>query len=555
MVRQKDQTMAELSEFLLAAGTEVESSTTSESDLWRFRTCLRQYFESIPSHSLACTAAEAQVQTLAKARCFRVSVAIFIEKRQFQRAVTPYKGWRIPQLRRDENSTSVWEMNWAPPSEPGTTPEKKIIADSQELLECSHCNARGYHECQNCNSTGRLPCGKCVATGAHACKTCDGAGTVVRQRQLQKFKKCTGCTTTAIWNVVAVLDGNPYTRVRGCRRCRGTGQEPYVEVEQYAESCPGCRGRRSVRCGECHGRKVLQCGPCDGKSRITCGECQGYKGIVNFVELHRSFEKREGHAESVAEVVGDILQKGFSTPFSVGQNRNYNWSGTDPAGLIEDLKVSVRGKSEVGRNLSKVIVRLLQEHLRLMSPSEKPTAWQVKVSETSTGVVTYLLNGRKYRCLWDVVESHRWDGQKVLPHSSIVSVWCRAQLNQIRKRADEESPSELATDFKAISRMADADLACQQVVAAALKTGSLDGVAAASRRSILFDFQFIFFSLVAVLFAGFALGVFVLAVARRSGDAQGVGVLEGIAIGVLSSSPFSVIAVIHAYLAKRRCGT
>ena len=214
--------------FIQVLSSEVIPVNVGEEEQVVFREALRRYFDSLPLHGISASSDKAKIERVIEFPSFRCRVTTFRETRCLVRCVVPYKGWKVPQLRRSEINTEAWEFSWAPGISPSEGFEVKIIADSQEVQPCSKCTAVGTLECGTCNCSGQIGCLRCESAGIVNCPTCEGQRKLLREKQVQKFRPCGSCGTNALMNVLAVFDNNPYTNVRRCAKCNGTGEERFV---------------------------------------------------------------------------------------------------------------------------------------------------------------------------------------------------------------------------------------------------------------------------------------------------------------------------------------
>jgi hypothetical protein len=501
-----DTSLQAMFNYLRTCSTEITNVPFTESDERAFRIALREYFNALPHHGITSKGDEAKIVRLSESAVYRCTVSTFSESRWVERCLVPYKGWKIPKLCRTESNTSPWTFNWTPTQSPSKEIEKKIIADSQEVQNCSSCDAKGSLNCTNCSSVGTLPCEKCNSIGVVGCPNCSGTGNVRRQKQVQQFRDCTACTATAIGNLVAIFDNNPYTRVQRCATCQGTGKERYLQLVNYEESCPTCKQKGKVRCGTCNGQRSLKCKSCDGRGCLKCEKCNGLKLVVSYLELRRNFD-----TERCTELVAGSqstkqLSKCFKEPLSVGRITHSIWTAPNPASLertLESFSPTLKGP---GKIICDTISRLLAETLVASPHSEHVTAWKVELDVCAANIVTYTIGRRSYDAIWDVTPTsgigETDDLAKVWPHTSIISLWCRKELKRIQAVAETSSIRDAAIDFKKLEVISNLDAACRIAIDQEKADRDLHGVAQASARVSVSQSQIIMNVTAAILFIG-----------------------------------------------------
>jgi|GEM_PF-2086031 len=474
-------------------------------DAARFLESLKAYFAALPHHGQTDAVAQAKVERVEDAVSSRFNVTVFHESRSIVRAKAPYKGWKIPQLRRNESNTNAWEFDWPPPPLPSPSPsEKKIIADSQEMHWCAECERSGQTTCERCQGAKHVGCGGCNSTGKVNCGTCDGTGSEKRTRKVQSFRPCGSCTANTLMNVVAIFDNNPYTRVRVCPRCRGTGQEPFIAEENYEVPCPKCKTTGKVMCIKCKGTKRLTCAGCTGKGKKTCNNCKGEKAVVSYLEIVRTFSETRHERDVGGPFVQKLFEASLQNPFSIGHVREQHWEIAGPEEFLQTLqeREAAAAKSFLGLNL-RTLRQTVEEGMVESTSGSRPVAIHLRNSVILTRCVTYSVLRNRYRAIWDsklrtksgALPSRR----EVISHKSIVSNWCRLRVAELKSVASEAGQRQAALQLQELSKIGELDPVCEKVMKESISASSIHNIAELSQSVKYSTNQIILFAVSALL--------------------------------------------------------
>jgi hypothetical protein len=486
--------LVELRGFLQQNFVESQQDSALQELIDEFRVSLRNYFLTLPHHGLSDMSQQAVLENVSRVFAYRYSLSVFKEVRKVIRCVVPYKGWKIPPLRRNEDNTIPWGFNWPVAAEPSAITEKKIVSDSQENKPCEACDATGTQSCVSCDSKGRLDCENCSAQGVRSCAHCQGVGTIRRERQVQKFRACTGCGMNTVFNVIAIFDNNPYTRARSCAKCHGTGKEPYVETETYNENCPACKTRGRVRCNVCSGRKFIACASCMGRGKIVCKTCSGCKSLVSYLELQRNHSPRQYEGQLIAVSTMDALTKSHQQPFTVGCGSTVRFRDGNPMTLRALLCSLVETSPPFTKQLINELLRHLSDDFKEDTSPVHKTAWDLEVQIFSTAIVRYSINKRKYHAIWDSSLSDERQDRRIYAHDSVVSQWCRSQVKSIQETVQSVGIRDAAMDFKKLDQIAKLDKACELAIQSATSATGLQEVARASGKVVITRGQQVLYS-------------------------------------------------------------
>lgn len=483
--------------FIQGLSSEVVPIDIGDTEQSAFREALRRYFDSLPHHGISSSSDRAKIERVIEFSTFHCRVTTFSEARHIERCVVPYKGWKVPQLRRSEENTQPWEFGWAPDAAPTKDVEKKIIADSQKIQPCSNCNAVGTLNCGTCNCAGKVGCQSCQLTGIVNCPACKGHGKIPREKQVQKFRPCGSCGTNALMNVLAVFDNNPYTNARRCSKCNGTGKERYFEMEKYLEACAACKEKGKVRCDICKGLRSLRCPTCSGKGSLVCEHCKGLKSVVSYLELRRSFEPDSRERTVVGDQAAKFLERSFQEPFSLGRITKLSWADENPNVLAASLETNARVARGIGASVNKTIQLLLAESIASAPDTMRKTAWKVEIQVYRAMLVTYVIGERKYQTIWEEDQIPEVDSNNasatVRPHPSIISAWCRNELKKVQSVAQTSGFRDAAIDYQKLEAIAKIDPACKAAIEAGREDHGLDQVAMASGRICVSQAQIVMY--------------------------------------------------------------
>ena len=497
--------LAELFASLKDETTTISHMSEDEED---FRTALKAYFESLPNHNLTKLAAKAAIGKIVDFQTDRLRLNLFHEKRSLVKRTVAYKGWAVPERKRDETNTRAWDISWKPPKEPSSTEESKIVSDSQELHGCTRCHQTGETPCRKCRGKGKFGCAACTATGQMPCITCAGTGQKSRERQIRGTRRCTVCAGQGTQQYIPADNpgGGPQTRT--CIKCSGSGRESFVETETFHVACESCNASGKVPCQVCRGRRVVACKDCSGRGARQCRGCQGSKILVTYLEVRRTFETETLSTDLVGTQASDLFSKSFQPPFSVGHQQLLNWSGAAPENVAQLIAQPDPNLSELAESARDFLDESFRSSLDTSKVPSRTTAWKVELEQHSTRSVIYSLGKRRYRTIWDTRESDLSQNAtalpRIFPHRSVITNWCLSQLTELRKNAEATGVRDAALQYQRLKAIAEVDPACQQAIAHQESTNdeTLQQIVTASRTVKASQAQLImYFTAAIILFA------------------------------------------------------
>ena len=452
-----------------------------------FRTALKAYLEALPNHNLTRMAPKASISRIVDVQTGKLTLSLYQEKRSLVKRTVAYKGWAIPERKRDETNTRAWDISWKPPKEPTDSEESKIVSDSQELKGCNRCQQTGQAACKKCRGKGRFGCAACTASGLMVCNSCEGSGQRSGSRQVRGTRRCTICAGAGKQQYIPADDPESGPKVRTCTKCAGSGRESFVEAEAFQVACESCNASGRIPCQVCHGKRNVACQDCSGRGARQCRACLGNKILVTYLEVRRTFQERTVSSDLIGAHAEELFAKSFQTPFSVGHHQSHYWSGPAPLQVAEMIAQATGHYEGLAETAREFLDHSLQNSLSDEKIASRTTAWKVDLQQFSTRSVIYTIGKRKYRTLWDTKESDTTSSTaalpQVFPHRSIVTNWCLSQLSELRRNAEETGVRDAALRYQRLQAIADVDPACKQAIAEqeSTKDDTLQQIVTASR--------------------------------------------------------------------------
>jgi hypothetical protein len=251
---------------------------------------LFHYLQSFPKHDQIDSPKELAISLCERIPLVKVEFFSLAESRCINEKEVPYRGWDIPQKTKTLANTKPWDFNPATPSINRLIETKRsIIKDSQEVVSCYECKAKGEVDCVKCTASGKITCERCEGSGRVGCKDCNGRGKQQRTRMEMREEKCGNCGLNAVVGLLAMFDDNPYTRARRCGTCGGRGTVRKKVQVPYDVNCKRCRASGKVSCGRCKTTGKITCDKCKGKTLVVCEKCEKQTRLVKYLELERNF--------------------------------------------------------------------------------------------------------------------------------------------------------------------------------------------------------------------------------------------------------------------------
>ncbi|MBF0406487.1 MAG: hypothetical protein HQM10_03985 [Candidatus Riflebacteria bacterium] len=141
--------------------------------------------------------------------------------------------------------------------------------------KCRPCNGTGFVICSNCNGTGwvdgahQMPCYICLQTGKVRCYTCSGSGVVQVPFLVDEGAAAFHACDDENCSLSSAKSSDDQSRLKPCRRCRGTGKETCFKCNGTGwtnSTYPGGAGME--RCWVCQGKGYLMCITCGGTGQV-----------------------------------------------------------------------------------------------------------------------------------------------------------------------------------------------------------------------------------------------------------------------------------------------
>ena len=454
--------LSELFELLDKASIVVKFDNSDQRD---FRSALEEYFKRLPLHLLVDEASNARLETLQVLQLWQMTTTVIHERRWVARTSVPYRGWKIPPLTKNEQICDPWTFPWEVSLDTREDAEKRIVAESQEVKDCTTCGATGHTPCDKCRATGSVGCPICCEAGSVACDTCSGTGQIRKEKKFQSYRKCSACGVNNVMTLIAIFDDNSNTRARICQKCRGTGQEPFIDTEQYHVPCNCCRTTGKVVCQTCVGKKKVKCNVCSGHRTVPCATCEGRQFLVTFLELHRTCHAEVTSGEYSTPDTKDFFEASCQPLYSFGEIEPYSWEGPS----LELLKQRLEGfkpDGSLGVAFHHNLWKLMSAALALPQDQERSTSWRIKGTCFRVRTAMYALRKTKYRTLWESPVSVA-DGarrREVLPHHSLVTKWYLHELKTLPQQVESIGVRDAALWLQKFDAVKAADPVCQRAI-------------------------------------------------------------------------------------------
>ncbi|MCA9034950.1 MAG: hypothetical protein KDA91_07470 [Planctomycetaceae bacterium] len=491
--------LGELFELLNSETSAISHVSEDEAD---FRTALRTYFDGLPNHNLASKADKAAIDKIIDLQSGRLTLNVFHEKRSLVKRTVAYKGWSVPEKKRDETNTRAWDISWKPPKEPSTEEETKIVSDSQELHGCTRCAQTGETSCKKCQGKGKLGCSACTMTGVTSCMECAGTGQKTRVQKVRGSRRCTTCGGAGTQQYIPADDPEGAPKTRTCAKCAGSGRESFVENQNFAVACDACKNTGKAVCPVCRGKRAMACRDCSGRGAKQCRQCQGSKILVTYLEVKRVFEVESVSTELVGSYSQEMLSRSCQKPFTIGHQQLHHWGGAGTDRLASSLDESAVESEGLAASAKTFLNDGLLRTALGAESRKRTTAWKIDLEQHSTRSVVYSIGKRRYRTLWDTVESDSASASgavvpRVFSHRSIVTNWCLAKMNELRKEAETTGVRDAALQYQRLQAIAEVDPATQLVISEhqSAKDDTLQQIVAASRTVKASKAQLIFYGL------------------------------------------------------------
>ena len=455
-----------LSELFERLGKAAVVVTFDKSDQQDFRTALGQYFKRLPLHSLLDEAAEARLETLQALTLWQLATTVIRERRWVARTSVPYRGWKIPPLTKNEQNCKPWSFPWEVKLETQADVEKRIIAESQEVKDCTTCGATGHTNCDKCRATGLVGCPACSAIGSVDCVTCRGTGQIQKEKKVQSYRKCSACGVNNVMNLIAVFDDNANTRARICQKCRGTGQEPFIDTERYQVPCTPCRTTGKVCCQTCTGKKKVICNVCSGRRTVTCATCEGRQSLVTFLELHRTCQAVVTKGEYSTPDTQAFFEASYQPLYAFGETEPHSWQGASLQ-VLKQRFIGFKPDGDLGVAFHHDFSEIMSATFALPQDQERSTAWRIEGTCFRVRKATYVLRKKNYRTLWEstmcVPSGAHW--RDVLPHNSLVTQWYLHELKSLPQQVESIGARDAALWLQKFDAVKTADPVCQRAIA------------------------------------------------------------------------------------------
>jgi hypothetical protein len=127
-----------------------------------------------------------------------------------------------------------WDINVKTPDMFEDTTKTYAVSHTEQVVQCSSCNA-----------CGMVRCDKCAGVGNSICSSCAGAGITKVAPDLRVCQLCNG----------------EEERQKNCSRCKGSGVRDLMGKQ---ETCNKCKGNCRIICRTCSGNGQHACDSCEG---------------------------------------------------------------------------------------------------------------------------------------------------------------------------------------------------------------------------------------------------------------------------------------------------
>lgn len=401
---------------------------------------LFDYLQSFPKHDQIDSPAEIRISRCERVPLVKVEFWSLTESRCLNEKEVAYKGWPVPQKTKTLANTKAWDFNPpVPPIETSVEAKKSIIKDSQEIIACYACEAKGEVGCETCAASGKITCDRCKGSGRVECKDCSGRGKQRRTRMEMREEKCSMCGLNAVVGILALLDDNPYTRARRCGNCGGRGTvRKKVEVP-FEVDCKRCRASGKLSCGRCKLTGKIRCDQCKGKTLVTCRKCEKQARLVRYLELERNFVVHR-EVDAVLPPQMDAVRRlspSLDVLFSDYSSTILSQTCKDHLSL-EQMKACVTENDTIGKQLREKVGSVVEAG-RGEIHGEKVVSEKLAISKGEAFIFQYDHQRKNYVGYTTPCSSTLANSQDdtIAPHYSPVARWLHRQM----KRAEEYEKS------------------------------------------------------------------------------------------------------------------
>lgn len=392
---------------------------------------LFSYLQSFPKHDQVDSLEELRISLCERIPLVKVEFFSLQESRCINEKEVPYRGWDIPEKTKTLANTKPWDFSPpAPPIQRSVESKRSIIKDSQEVVSCYECKAKGEVDCEKCAASGKITCERCEGSGRVGCKDCNGRGKQQRTRMEMRDEKCGMCGLNAVVGVLAMFDDNPYTRARRCGTCGGRGTvRKKVEVP-YDVNCKRCRATGKLSCGRCKTTGQIRCDECRGKTLVVCKKCEKQTRLVKYLELERNFAVHREVDAVLPPQMEELRKLSPALDVLFADYGSTLLSETSEAHLdLEQLKICTKENDFVSSNLRGKVNNAIETG-RTEVLGERVVSEKLSISKGEAFFFKYHHENRNYvgftvPTASTLASSH---SDSIAPHYSPVARWLRRQM-------------------------------------------------------------------------------------------------------------------------------
>lgn len=495
-----------LGQVLSAPGLEQRALALAEIPRPVLTEAVNAYLSAIPHHMRTNASFQCDIPRAWELRYYRVVVSLLLETRTVARQRVPYRGWNIPRQSKDESNIDAWSYSMPRRTLDEAADSKTcIVADSQSLHDCGRCEVTGWIGCQGCGNAGRVTCTGCGGQGRFTCTACSGAGRITKNRVVVRQDKCNNCALTAVTNILAVFDDNPYTRARVCRTCGGSGIRKWREHEEYKVDCKRCQNTGQEACRPCKTTGLVTCTECTGKGKVGCPDCDTCKRVVSYLSVTQEYTTLTAEEDAIPTSLAPSIIHASPGVFRAGANQLVFQDTASRVSLPSYESLSA--KTGVAGQIVEAFYKLLHKTREGKPTAARIVQERVALFQGLSYGFHYSMQGKVYKAVSLPVDSTSGRPTGVVSHLSPATRWLCNQMKESQQHADSGDPREAALLLGRCKEVAAADAVCAQYLREGIS--QLPEKVLEMSAKVMFTFpQIVFFSSAASIFiVGLSLGV------------------------------------------------
>ena len=360
----------------------VKAAAVDQYGTQRLKQILVKKCEAIGGKNLKDLDSRMEVARSISVPVFYGEVVSLLESRSVHRVQRPHLGEPVTAKKVNKNNIQPWSYSFPQATSYEKQEDESEIVDSREVETCYECTGEGQVTCHTCSGGKQVTCTGCSGQRKVACPKCGGNRRVNESYWQAYTVSCDNCARVAMMSQLSGLPGHCFT-------CGGTGiLEKQRKIDNWVP-CVGCTASGQVTCGRCSGTGKISCSTCHGGGQVTCGQCQGQRNL-----LHALVVKRQLDPES--------RQTTFA-PAGIDQDVVNMLTGSDYTKMVDEhhpvITVSMVEPAEPAEFRANLQVQIADIH-RLTGDNKRYYRMWLGVSCTMVDVVDYQFERQKFRAFF-----------------------------------------------------------------------------------------------------------------------------------------------------------